>query len=150
MKRIRTFLIVVGILLLIGICACVYVWYMIQQLHVKQDVLIAPSKDESTVDTSHNYKDPVPIPSVTPTSPPQQPQNISTGTKSTIQIRAADLSDAQRDLIRTLGLPETFVITESMIQCAKTGVGEARLAEIIKGAAPSPMEAVRLGVCLKK
>lgn len=66
-----------------------------------------------------------------------------------IPLRELSLSPEQQSVVATLGIdPETFVITPSMQECAREKLGGERFTEVLDGAAPGPLEVVRLGLCL--
>lgn len=59
------------------------------------------------------------------------------------------LTEEQRSLAESLGIDvDSFVITETMIRCVEEKLGTERLDEIMAGASPSPLEAMRMLPCI--
>jgi hypothetical protein len=136
MKSIRTYLIVVGVLLVLAVVAGIVVWYLYQNLdgaqpHVMPQELTEPSSDgvpaeEGNVDETYS----------------------ETAVSHTIDTDT--LSPGQREALSTFGIEGEVTITEAQIACAEEAIGVVRLNEITNGSAPSPLEAMKLLPCFKK
>lgn len=127
MKAIKIYLIVVTLLLIGAIGLGVYAWYKIQQFNTVAPVI-------SDTETSAG----------TPKSP-------TVSTKEPITITSDSLSPTQQKMLETFGYTQdSFTITATQIACAESAVGKARLDEIVGGAAPSPLESMKLLPCFKK
>lgn len=133
MKVIKICLAIIVVLLTIGIGFGVYVWYTIQHVPSAADI-------------------------------PGLQQNIETQTEGNTEVTAGatedvapivietnTLSDTQQGMLETMGYTkDTITITPAMIACAEGAVGATRLKEITGGAAPSPLESMKLLPCFKK
>ena len=130
MKIIKIYLVVVTVLLFIGLGFGVYVWYTLQTLSTKSDTALVEPKDAaSTAKDSSDEGETVMEP---------------------IVVKTADLSDSQQKILESFGFGgETFTVTSAMISCAENAVGKARLQEILDGAAPTPLESIKLLPCFK-
>lgn len=127
MKAIKIYLAVVTVLLIGAIGFGVYIWYTVQTLDTATQTeggsKKAVSKDASTTDTI--------------TEP--------------IIIKTNSLTPTQQKMIETLGFEgDTITITPTMVACAEDAVGKERLGEITNGAAPSPLESMKMLPCFKK
>lgn len=132
MKGIKIFLGVVTFLLIIAIGFSVYVWYTLQSL---QTVAPMPTPEGTT-----------PIEQSEPTAGEANPS-----APAPIVIEKSDMSASQQKALETLGFTQdSFTITPTMITCAESAVGKTRLDEITAGAAPTPLESVKLLPCFKK
>lgn len=88
----------------------------------------------------------VPISSVSGSAAPTNEKPI----REPFPLSSIPLSDAQKQLLSGAGIDyDTFIITQAMIDCAATSVGEERLAELSAGSAPSFLEGVALLRCLE-
>jgi hypothetical protein len=136
MKLIKIYLGIVTVLLILGIGFGIYVWYTVQKIDaevgtVKKETpqAIVPSP---VVDTNVSSK-------------------ASTEITEPVVVKTADLTTTQQNMLKTFGYTQdTFTITPAMITCAENAVeGKARLEEIMKGAAPTPLESLKLLPCFK-
>ncbi len=130
------------VMLVIATGAGVYVWYVYQRVAQEKE-LAAPAVDMVTNETdtvSSSTRDTT----VSTTS-------RSRTTEPPIVISADSLSSEQRAILETFGMGGARIeITDAVLECAQGALGEERLNEIVKGSAPSPLEALRLAGCLKK
>lgn len=68
--------------------------------------------------------------------------------EGSIPLNTLPLSDTQKNTLETFGVDtDTFVITPDMIDCGREALGDARIEEIIGGAAPSFTEGLQLVKC---
>ncbi len=75
----------------------------------------------------------------------------TTNNSETTNIETDTLSPDQKKLLESFGIEaESVVVTQAMINCARTKLGEARLEEIINGSAPTFFEGLDLVSCYKK
>ena len=66
-------------------------------------------------------------------------------------ISIANLPDAQKALLRTMGITgDTIPITNDMLVCAEAAVGNERITEIKNGVVPSMSEGLKLAGCYQK
>lgn len=66
-----------------------------------------------------------------------------------LPLSALSLEGAQKKAFEAAGInPDTFIITEAMLACARDAVGEARVAAFVAGESPSLLEIGRLLPCL--
>lgn len=134
MKSVKIYLIIVSLLLIGALAAGVYVWYVVlkTQGQLESQMYQAPQAEqpgEGRVDTE-------------PSAPEDE-------VVTTIEIDS--LSDTQQTAIRTLGFEgENFEVTTGMVICAEDAIGKERFDAIIGGAAPSPLESLKLLPCFKK
>ena len=67
------------------------------------------------------------------------------------KIETSNLTEGQIKLMKALGVDPTKVtITPTMVACAETSLGSARVEEIKNGATPSIIEGGKLVVCYNK
>ena len=133
MKAIKIYLIVVSVFLCIAIGLGVYVWFTLQSI---QTVSGVPQEQQTP---SEGASDTEPVTSA-------QGETIAP-----IVIETASLSETQQGMLKTMGYTsETVTITATMIACAENAVGADRLKEITGGAAPSPLESMKMLPCFKK
>lgn len=132
MKIIKIYLAVVTFLLIVGLGFGVYAWYTIQNLSTAAGN--APLQKE--------------VPS-TPQS--ETASQAEVPTKEPVVVKTADLTPTQQNMLKTFGIKgDTLTITSEMIVCAEEAVGsKVRLDEILAGAAPNPLEAMKLLPCFK-
>ena len=135
MKSIKTYLIVMVCLLIAALVALVSVWYVFQK-------------------TQNSIGDPTPVlEKKSKTNSPQSTttEKVTTTKQKPIVIQTESLSSSQQKTLETLGYSkETITISPEMIACAEDAVGKDRLTEITNGAAPTPIEAVKLLPCFNK
>jgi hypothetical protein len=132
----KHYLLTMLVLLVLALGAGIVVWYLYQDLNVTALVRSEEQKSGESLPA---------------------PQETSLGSSSStdttpepINITADSLSTEQRKMLESFGYGNAeFTITERMIICAKTKVGEERLNEIINGAAPTPLESLSLLPCMK-
>lgn len=128
MKGIKIYLGIVTILLIGAIGFGVYIWYTIQTLNTANNTAPDSHEGSERVDSAGTK-----------------------GTEAPITISKDSLSPTQQKIVESLGYTQdSFTITTEMIVCAKDAVGEVRYNEIIGGAAPTPLESMKLFPCFKK
>lgn len=156
MKSLKTYLIVVSLLLVVAIFSGVYVWYRVQQTHVQiekigaKEVILPQSNEDQKSNqngeqtTSSGQKG---VPEVQ--SEPAQTESTPEVTKP-IVVDTAKLPDSQQKILKTFGYDEgTLTITPAMISCAEEAVGKDRLGEIMGGSSPSALESIKILPCFK-
>ncbi len=137
MKVIKICLAIIVVLLTLGIGFGVYVWYTIQHVPTAADI---PGLQQSSEATPYENTTATPDASV-----------VSTESVAPIVIETNTLSETQQGMLETMGYTkDTVTITPAMIVCAEDAVGDSRLKEITGGAAPSPLESVKLLPCFKQ
>lgn len=130
MKPIKTYLVVVTLLLFMALGFGVYVWYTIQKFDATEGVEIINAEDVRDASSTTVNDEP------TATDP--------------IVIQTSELPQAQQEILKGIGYSsETFTITGAMMMCAEDAIGVKRLEEITGGAAPTPLESLKLLPCLK-
>jgi cytoskeletal protein RodZ len=133
MKVIKICLAIIVVLLTLGIGFGVYVWYTIQHVPTAADIPALQQSSGASVDGN--------------TSPVSEG---STENTAPIVIETDTLSETQQGMLKSMGYTkDTVTITPAMITCAENAVGAARLKEITSGAAPSPLESMKLLPCFK-
>ncbi len=136
MKLIKIYLAIVTVLLIVGLGFGVYVWYTIQHVPSAADIpafeqKTTASTEENTPETSHTSQN-------------------DAETVAPIVIETDTLSETQQGMLESMGYTkDTVTITPTMVACAEDAVGAARLKEITGGAAPSPLESMKLLPCFK-
>jgi len=96
-----------------------------------------------------NIVNDVPKTSTTNTSNPPEP--TATATSAATTIDSSSLTEGQIKLMKALGIdPATVTITPTMVACAETSLGTARVEEIKNGATPSLIEGGKLVACYNK
>lgn len=144
MKVIKICLAIIVVLLVLGIGFGVYVWYTIQNIPTVADI---PVLQESSQVTSDESTTKVTVPRE------EKPETTVTKTESAppTVIETETLSETQQTMLKSMGYTkDTVTITKEMITCAEDAVGAARLKEIMDGAAPGPMESLKLLPCFKQ
>ena len=155
MKFLKTYIWIGSFFLLIAIVFGVYVWYTIQNIENQSEHL---ERIEKQIDESVSTKKEPPsvsnetatqqTPATNESKPESAPESVP---ESERVIELSTLSDSQREILKTFGYTSSEItITDSMITCAKTAVGEERFASILGGAAPTPLEALGLVPCFGK
>lgn len=155
MKSIKTYLIVVSLLLAFAIACGVYVWYTVQQtqtrieqigekepvpIEVKDDGAEAQNVSGATSTTQGDVSvSPTAGTQVAPVSEVVKPIVVDTNT----------LSDSQQKILESFGYSGSLTITPAMIACAEEAVGKERLQQIMDGNSPSPLESLKLLPCFK-
>jgi len=130
MKSIKIYLGIIIVLLVIALGFGVYVWYTLQKLNIDASNLEPQTTQENTGTSS--------------------PTTQGTVTKP-ITVKTDSLSDTQQKILKSFGYTQdTLTITPAMVSCAENAVGKQRLAEILNGGSPSPIESVKLLPCFKK
>lgn len=67
-----------------------------------------------------------------------------------IVVPLSSLSESQKAMLEKVGVTgSTLTITPKMAECAYATLGKERMDELVKGATPSAIEAIRLSPCLK-
>lgn len=75
-------------------------------------------------------------------------QSTSTDSVEGPTFDSSDITPEQRELLGTFGIDaDAVVVTATMITCAETKIGKARLEEIFSGATPTFFEGVDLFSC---
>ena len=152
MKTIKIFLIVMTLLLVAAISFGIYVWFTLMQFMGNgpseagndaspvaeevpaQDIPVVTSDERISPDTSEGVAG---VPSV------------SEAVTEPITVSPDTLSDEQVEALETFGLdPGNLTITPEMVQCFEAKLGADRIAEIVGGASPGPLEALSLLPCL--
>lgn len=76
--------------------------------------------------------------------------NDATAQAGATVIPATRLTDAQRSLLKSLGIDaDSITVTPQMIACAEAKLGAARITEITNGATPSAAEGFSLLACYR-
>lgn len=128
MKGIKIYLGIVTALLVGAIGFGVYIWYTVQTLNTANSTEVKSPKGSERVGTVETEN-----------------------TEAPITISKDSLSPTQQKIVESLGYTQdSFTITAEMIVCAKDAVGEVRYDEITSGAAPTPLESIKLLPCFKK
>ncbi len=134
MFSMKQYLLTMAIFLGAALVAGIVVWYLYQDLR--------PAALEKKIDSE--------IVTSTPEQPSLPTSVEDTNIEASYTISAESLTDTQKSMLKSFGVTDSeFVITETMLTCAKTGVGEGRLGEILNGSAPTPFEAMKLLPCIK-
>ncbi|QQR64472.1 hypothetical protein IPH92_02785 [Candidatus Kaiserbacteria bacterium] len=144
MKVIKICIVIIVVLLVFGIGFSVYVWYTIQNIPTAADI---PMLQESSQVTSDESATKITVPTE------EKPETTVTKTESVppTVIETETLSETQQTMLKSMGYTkDTVTITKEMITCAEDAVGAARLKGIMDGAAPSPMESLKLLPCFKQ
>ncbi len=129
----KKFFIVSIVLLLIAILLAVGVFFYLSFNLKQSQIPVSATQTESEV-----VNDSVEGKEVLSTPPPEG-----------IPLRNLPIGESQQAVLDTVGVDvETFVITPEMQVCAGEKLGEARMAEIIAGAAPTLYETTKLLSCL--
>ena len=137
MKVIKICLAIIVVLLALGIGFGVYVWYTIQNIPTADDI---PQLQESSKVTSGEST------TNAPATTDEKPESAVP-----VVIETETLSETQQTMLKSMGYTkDTVTITAGMITCAENAVGVKRLKEIMDGAAPSPMESLKLLPCFKQ
>lgn len=125
-------------LLLVGaLAAGVYVWYVVLQTQSQIENQVYQEEGRTVENTDTEATD--------DTAPAISEDEVVT----TIEIDS--LSESQQTAIRTLGFEgENFNVTTGMVVCAEDAIGKERFDAIIDGAAPTPLESLKLLPCFKK
>ncbi len=141
MKYIKIYLGIVSVLLCVAIGFGVYIWYTIQNLTTQvpvpahEQTQTSPQKEERT----------------TPVVAKPVEETSQSAPDAPIILEASKLTPAQQEMLKTFGYSQdSFTITTEMTKCAADALGEVRLAEIMDGSAPSPLESLRLVPCFSK
>ena len=144
MKVIKICLAIIVTLLVVGIGFGVYVWYTIQNIPTAADI---PGFQElPKVTPSENASEKHILSEEVPATVTEETENIQP-----VVIETETLSETQQTMLKSMGYTkDTVTITAGMITCAENAVGVKRLKEIMDGAAPSPMESLKLLPCFKQ
>lgn len=139
---IRTYLIVVTSMLVLSLCAGVYVWRVYQSVQEEKSSI---EEGGASIPPRENREER--NPSTTPA--------VETSTEATpyepVTLNASMLNEEQRAILESFGMGDAHVtITDVEYSCIEKALGKSRLGEVIQGAAPSPLEAVRIAACLTK
>jgi hypothetical protein len=137
MTSIRTYLTVVGVLLGIAVLAGIVVWYLYQNLDGAQPNSI-PTHTEELMESDDRE--------------PKATSSVASETnrEGDVTIDVNSLTEGQKATLETFGVEGDVTITDAQVRCAEDAIGEKRLSEIVDGAAPSPLEAMKLLPCFKK
>jgi hypothetical protein len=138
---------ILGILCVVFVCAVFgvgYVWYKVA--FVAAPIVATTSISDFARDALTSVADTQPTEG-TPTAADAE----ATGSQSSVNSPSLTLTEDQRKLLAAFGVePETLVITEAMVACAQTELGEARISDIAKGDTPSIAEGFALFACFNK
>jgi hypothetical protein len=136
MKLIKIYLAIVTVLLIVGLGFGVYVWYTVQKISL-QAGNAAVEVQEQSVKAEKSGESTIPGAAVSPSVAP-------------VTVKTTDLTASQQQILKSFGFnADTFTITPAMVTCAEDSVGKVRLDEILKGAAPTPFESIKLLPCFK-
>jgi hypothetical protein len=145
MKALKIYFIVATCMLFIALGTGVYVWYTYQTLArvTQRDTNQQPAA------VQHDVVEQLAVPEKEISTP--EPVPVSQQASSTpITIDATKLTPAQRDILKSFGYAsDSITVTESVITCAETAVGNERFARILGGTAPTPLEALRMLPCMQ-
>jgi hypothetical protein len=84
------------------------------------------------------------------TGPVSTPTQTGASPSGGTTVTPSNLTEGQIKLMKALGIDPTKVtITPTMVLCAETSLGAARVEEIKNGATPSMTEGVKLVACYK-
>ena len=130
----KTF-ILVGLAFMLGAAlASGYVWHMVQTELKSVD----PADDSTQVEPEQVQQTETSHGSVAETIPEEG-----------IPVSTDSLTETQKSLLNTVGVDtDSFVLTPEMVQCAEDALGNERVLEIMEGATPSVLEAMKLTPCL--
>jgi len=129
MKGVKVYLIVVTTLLLIALGFGVYVWFKIQTLGTAGSGIGETGSASENIDAVINNASPEP---------------------GSIVIEKEELTGTQQQALETFGIEaDSLTITPTMIDCAEKSLGKARVDQIIGGAAPNPLESLKLLGCIE-
>lgn len=146
MKSIKIYLIVVCALFLLALAAVVYVWLSIQNLSTDVEEAVTGNGMEETVQVPESETE------ITPAVANEE-EVVAPIEKEpeAIIIKTETLPEAQQETLDTFGLDaEAYTITPEMVACANKKIGEERVAEIVAGSSPSPIEALSLLPCVNQ
>ncbi len=82
-----------------------------------------------------------------------EPESATTSTEATDAppVNTSQLTQEQREMLSSFGIDaDALVVTASMITCAETKIGKARIEEIFNGATPTFFEGLDLFSCYKQ
>ncbi|HEX4799519.1 MAG TPA: hypothetical protein VFV22_03275 [Candidatus Paceibacterota bacterium] len=134
MKIIKILLGVIVVLLSVGIGLGVYVWYTIQKL------------EEVTPQSTVEHRDVVGGDASSTVSQSAVTKNAD----ESITIETSTLTSSQQAILNSFGVKgDHITVTKDMITCAEDAVSSSRFNEIINGAAPTPLEGIKLMPCFK-
>lgn len=141
--NIRTYLIVVSILLSLSLGAGVYVWYVYQSVQSSSDVTPLPDHESQppiTEDGKEGYGE---------QAPEKTSEAVSEPAPEPFVLTAESLTPAQRGILETFGMGDArVVVDDALLSCVSDAIGDTRLLEITEGSAPSPLEAIKIAACL--
>lgn len=130
MRGLKIYLIVVTVLLIGALGFGVYVWYTLQTL-------------ENIADSAYGVPN-----SGTVTEEVKSEVEINTPPSGSVTVETNSLSEGQQKALEGLGYTkESITFTPAMIECARDAVGAERYEAILGGAAPTPLESLKLLPC---
>lgn len=161
MKR---FFIASGIAFVAAVIAVLAVWLYLQGFFIapvieQAEPLATTTLELSTTTTKEILDDsetvvaPVSI-AETETETPITPvadgaAGASTAEPMGVAVASLSLSDEQKETIASLGFdPDTLVISEAMITCAREKLGESRYQALLAGAEPNIIELLKIAPCV--
>jgi hypothetical protein len=132
----RTYLIVVTVLLASALCYGVYVWYVYQTVASTQEEERASSKEVVPGDRMS-------------TSTVLLDVHTEETSKEPLVLTAESLTPEQQAILTAFGMGDArVVVDDALLRCVGDAIGSERLSEITQGSAPSPREAIKIAACL--
>ncbi|MFT7507272.1 MAG: hypothetical protein ACI92I_000415 [Acidimicrobiales bacterium] len=133
MSKIKIFLLVVFILLIVAIGASGYVWFKLQNVG---GAVPASEQVEETTALKVRVK-----PEATPVANSIPDEGLKVDTSA--------ISDEQKAAAEKIGIDlDTTTITPEMVSCAELKLGSSRIEELLNGSTPSALESVSIIGCL--
>ncbi len=142
MKALEIYLMSMGGLLALAILAGVVVWYLYQDLSGANPQALLEGNE-----TGENREEPSDT-SVREMNAPASSEEVSPMTPQDT-ITPESLTENERAVLASFSSNDSFVVTKDMISCAQDAVGDTRLKAILRGSAPTPLEALSLMPCMK-
>ncbi len=123
----------------------IYVWYMYQ-------TVTRSLEEEGTQTVLEDRVAPATTSVEEETSVPVVASHEPAETQAApITVDATALTSTQREILKSFGYTgDSITITQATVVCAEDAVGSERFAQILNGAAPTPLEAVRMLPCMKQ
>lgn len=135
----KKFLIRSAITFVVAIVVTIGVFYYVSKQTATQNVMLDTIKEStSTAVTKTEEKATEATTAITEKIP-----------EGGVPLASIPLTDSQKKTLSAVNIDvDMFIITEAMITCAGGKIGDERMTEIIKGAAPSILEMAKLTPCL--
>lgn len=126
-KYLQVSLMLFGLALIIT----VIVWYLLQGMLFKNNATVIPENIVKDVQINT--------------------ANLSSSSDQKIESdKNISLTPEQQQAAKSVGIdPESFTITDEMVDCAKAKLSESRMVEILNGDAPTVLETLTLLPCLR-